>query len=293
MKSVETFSFHLDGDSSVDAIQLASTIKSFAELTKAISNTEDPEAFLKLNITTFKNGSFEVIFQTVCEIAETIMSDHEKFATLIASAVIGAFKIKKFLKNETPKNVTTEGENIKIERNDGSFIYAPKASGTILSNVHIDNMVVNIVAASNESNGGNGFSIGSHNDTVKCSAEDVQKMNTLFEHTSVESLKIHTQTMDAYLEIKKAVYVGKSKWTFVFKNISIDATIEDEEWLTKVQDGDIRIDIPKHLHAKLQIDLETDKDDRRTITPPKYKILKVYNFIDSNDIPADSQTTLF
>ena len=48
MKSKSVFSFHLDGESSVDAIVLSKTIADMADLSKEMAKQEDEQAFLKL-----------------------------------------------------------------------------------------------------------------------------------------------------------------------------------------------------------------------------------------------------
>ena len=48
IKSQENFSFHLKGNSSVDAVLLSKTIQDFAELSKLIALEENPDAFIRL-----------------------------------------------------------------------------------------------------------------------------------------------------------------------------------------------------------------------------------------------------
>lgn len=63
VKSEDVFSFHLDGNSSIDAILLSKIISNIAELTKMAAIYENPDSYLRMNVTAFKNGSFEIDFQ--------------------------------------------------------------------------------------------------------------------------------------------------------------------------------------------------------------------------------------
>lgn len=65
VKSEDVFSFHLDGNSSIDAILLSKIISNIAELTKMAAIYENPDSYLRMNVTAFKNGSFEIDFSTI------------------------------------------------------------------------------------------------------------------------------------------------------------------------------------------------------------------------------------
>lgn len=74
VESIANFSFHLDGESSVDATLLANAISEMAELTKQTAIIENPDSYVRLKVSAFKNGSFEILFSTVCNAADSIIS---------------------------------------------------------------------------------------------------------------------------------------------------------------------------------------------------------------------------
>lgn len=101
VKSEDVFSFHLDGNSSIDAILLSKIISNIAELTKMAAIYENPDSYLRMNVTAFKNGSFEIDFSTICEITENIISqgnDLIGFASTAIATVKGFLDVKKLLK---------------------------------------------------------------------------------------------------------------------------------------------------------------------------------------------------
>ena len=66
-KSESSLNFHLDGESQIDAKLLSRIINDFAELTQCAAKDIDHEAYLKMNVTAFENGSFNIAFSAVCE----------------------------------------------------------------------------------------------------------------------------------------------------------------------------------------------------------------------------------
>ena len=85
IKSTAQFGIHLEGESEIDAILLSKTISDMAELTQLAARKENPDAYLKMNVTAFKNGSFQIDFSTVCE--EMCIRDRRKvFAHLLPAS---------------------------------------------------------------------------------------------------------------------------------------------------------------------------------------------------------------
>jgi len=296
VKSQDNFSFHLNGDSSIDAVLLSKTISDFAELTKLIALEENPDAFIKLNVTAFKNGSFIVDFQTVVvDTAKVILGNPEivaNLAPIITKALIGMFKIKKHLKGETPVEHKIDGDTLIVKNKYGDVICAPKASAPILYKCSVDNLVIKIVGDSNENNDSRGFSLSTSDEEVICSNSDVKHM-ALPTAEPEEIIKlVKEQTVDAFLKIKKSVFIGPSKWSFIFNGTSIDAHIEDEDWLNSFQEGNININGNKLLHGDLKIISDLDENGVPICDAVQYKVIKVYGIVDSYDNMDKSQLIL-
>ena len=98
IKSEDYFSFHLDGKNSIDAKILSELIGDIAELTKFAALEENPDAYLKMNVTAFENGSFQINFSAICEFAENLINNVlplAEFASITISTVKEFFEIKK------------------------------------------------------------------------------------------------------------------------------------------------------------------------------------------------------
>lgn len=294
IKSQDKFSFHLNGDSSIDAVLLSKTIQDFAELTKLIALEQNPESFIKLNVTAFENGSFIIDFQTITEIVETISENKEifsVFASVVVGGIVGVFKLKKFLKGEAPLEQTIEGDSIKIKNKNGDVVVVPQASAPVLNNCHVDNLVINIASNVAKNNSGKGFSLtASDNEKIEFSEHDMPYMCHPIAVEKENISRIKTQTIDTYLRIKKPVLVGSAKWELIYNSETIHVKIEDDDWLTSVQTGRIGINANYLLHAYLQTEVELDDNGIPILETQKYKISHVFGLIENN---GTNQISLF
>lgn len=181
IESRSQFSFKLEGENEVDASLLAKTIGDIAELAKLAANTEDPEAYIKMNVTAFKNGSFQIDFSAICEAAKTLFDKADKiaaFALSVVGVVKGIFEIKKFLKGKKPKAIKDESTKIiSVEDDAGNKITVPRSSAIVINNVRADQLTINIASYMQEHNPNGGFTISTEQGDLRCEPEDVKQIS--------------------------------------------------------------------------------------------------------------------
>jgi hypothetical protein len=281
IQSQASFGFHLDGESEIDAELLADTIHNMAELTKEVSSQENPEAYLKMNVTAFKNGSFEIAFSAICQVANKIGQNPVTAATF-AAAVVGTvksiFEIKKLVKGEKPKSITEAGKDeIKVENNEGQSIIAPRASGSVLTNIKIDQLVVNVAQDVKQHNLNGGFTFSTSNGNLDCSADDVRNIS--------KALPIDEESIckrfrfEADLPIKKADFLGISAWEFKYKDHTMKATINDDEWVAEIHNGKQSIKADDYITATVEEYVDIDSVGKPIVGTEKYSIIKVHGGI--------------
>jgi hypothetical protein len=284
IQSKANFGFHLDGESEIDAELLSDTIHNMAELTKLTSSQKDPEAYLKMNVTAFKNGSFEIAFSAICQLANKIGQDPVASATFAASvvgAVKGIFEIKKLIKGEKPKKVVEAGnDKIKVENNSGQSIVVPSSSGSVLTNVQIDRLVINISEDVKQHNPSGGFTLSTPEGNLDCNMEDVQNIS--------KSVPIGEETIckrsrfEADLPIKKADFLGKSTWEFKYEDHTIKATISDDDWVEEIHSGKVSLQAGDYIRATVEVYVDLDPDGKPIEGSEKYSIIKVHGGIKHN-----------
>lgn len=199
IESRAKMSFHLDGESEMDAALLSRTISDMAELTQLSAKKVKPDAYVKMNVTAFKNGSFQIDFSAVCQAAETIFSNTAACAGLavtVIGGVKGIFEIRKLLKGEKPKSVKDSKDGfITVESQGGQTVRVPAQSGIAVNVTQVGQLVANISSYAKEYNPNGGFSVSDQAGAVYCSPDDVREMSkqaTFIEITTCQRSRVET-----------------------------------------------------------------------------------------------------
>ena len=286
VESVSNFSFHLDGESTVDAELLAKTISEMSELSKQAALVESPDSYVRLKVSAFKNGSFEVLFSAVCDAMDCIF-DYTSFASAVTTIVVGFFEIKKHLKGKNPKKVVRKDDGVHIENCDGQIIVANDGSSNIINNITIDNIVTNVSIYANCNNQEYGFTVSSENQSVSCSPQDLQHMShalPIKENRSNLCSRSHVT-----LAIKKPDLLGYSKWSFILNGRGIESSIIDRSWLSKVHGGDIVIRAHDYINAILETTIDVDESGVPIENTAKYVVVEVLDLFSSHNNREQTQ----
>lgn len=285
VKSESSFSFHFDGGHEIDALLLCKAINDMAELTQLAAQAQDPDIFLKVNVTAFKNGSFEIDFAAICEVARNLFNSQTEImaaASGVVEVVKKIFEIKKFLKGEPAKEIRhVHDKRIEIKNNDGSVMYAPESSGAVMNNVRIDHLTQNISVYCMEHNDGEGFSITTDDGVMHCSKEDVKNIMKPMPIEEVTTCKRYIR--EANLTIKKADFMGRSAWDFMLEGRTIHASMADSDFLEKVHSGQVKITAGDWLRARLEIYVDLDLMGNPIDETSKYTLTNVIGDIHSSE----------
>jgi hypothetical protein len=280
-QSRASFSFHLDGDNEIDAILLSRTINDVVQLTKLAAKEEDPEAYMKMNVTAFRNGSFQIDFSAICEQAINLLPAIPQAANLASSAVAtvkGYLEIKKLLKGKAPKTITqTSEETAEVENAYGEKALVPKSSTVIINNSTIDQLAINISGYAQAHNPSGGFSISTPAGMVACSAEDVANMTKPLPITSEVLCK--RLRREAELLIKKADVLGNSSWEFILDDHVIRARVDDDFFMEQVHSGAVTIKANDYVSATLEVYVELDDFGKPVENSEKYNVVKIHGTI--------------
>ena len=280
MKSEANFAIHLDGESTIDAGLLSDIIKNIAELTKLAAQQEDSNAYLKMNVTAFQNGSFQIDFSSVCEVAANVFSSiiaHSDLALNVVKAVREFFEIKKLLKGNLPRSVSEdENAQVTITAHDGNSICVSKTGASIVNNIKIDQLTVNISNDVIEHNPKGGFSFKTKQNEMYCSAEDLGNISKSLPIS--EEIPCLKTRCTAVFPIKSVDLLGHSQWGFIYKDRVIKAIVLDEEFIDKVHNGEI-IKAGDMLKVTLEVYVDLDCFGKPIESSKKYTVLKVHGDI--------------
>ena len=285
VKSESSFAFHIDGDNFIDAEVLSNIINDMAKLTKYAAKEENPEAYLKMNVTAFRNGSFEIDFSTICEIKDDLINCVEvaiPLAATLVGTVKGYLEIKKLIKGNKAKEVKELPDNkIQVTNLVGDSIIVNKSSGTILKDVNIDQTVVNISNNIYQHNPGGGFSFNNDNVNTHFDCNDIINLGKPVPMDDIITYQEKTITVN--LLIKKADMLGHSAWSFIFQEKTILAPIVDYDFLKKVHNGNVYIHAGDYIEASLKVSYQIDEYNLPVEGTTKYVVEKVIGDIKSDE----------
>lgn len=283
IESSAKMSFHLDGENEIDAVLLSKMISDMAELTKLTAREVNPDAYLKMNVTAFRNGSFEIVYSAVCQVTKTIINNMPEIADLAAKvigSVKGIFEIKKLLKDNREQSIKEEQDDyIIVESQNGKTVRVPKQSAIILNVVQADQLVTNISGYAREHNPDGGFSVGTddkNDDDVYCSCEDIVGMSKTMPFT--ETVTCQRSRIEATMLIRKAVFEGTAKWGFDLNGKAIEASIEDDDFIQEFQRNG-SVNKGDHIKATVEIYVDLDFKGLPIKGSEKYTVIKVYGGI--------------
>ena len=103
------------------------------------------------------------------------------------------------------------------------------------------------------------------------------------------SERLPSEPTDALLLVKKPVFLGDSKWEFVYNHRAIEAKMLDVTWVEEFRKHRVPIQPGSSLFVSLRADIRYNAEEKAVV--PKYFIVKVHRVIPPPNLGADS--TLF
>lgn len=280
IESKETLSFHIDGGYEIDAILLSKIINDMAKLVEYSGKEIDPDIFIKMNVTAFKDGCFQIDFSTVCLAAATLLQSVTSSINVAADTIDllkTLFRVKTFLKGESPQSVEELNDSIIITNSKNSTLEVSKHAKIVLNNCHIDNFISDISTCTRQHNSDSGFTLESSTGKESFNSEDIFNMSINLPENSIVTRQF--QTIKTNLGILIADFSGKRQWEMSYKNERIRVTIEDSKFLDKIHNGKLSITAGDYINCTLEISIELDSEGIQKKDTLKYTVLEVYGDI--------------
>ena len=188
------------------------------------------------------------------------------------------FKAKKFLAGKKAKEIKKDNNSIQITNDMGETREFQKDVGIYFENPVFDNKIVNIINVAIDEKT-SGFSLSTEGDEVHIHANEYDDMRSSIVSEPTMRTREHT-IREERLIIKKPDLLGKSQWGFKFREISIEASIEDLVWLQSFQSRHTPVMSGSSLIVDLRVETVIDENDEDMLgINPKYTVIKVYGDI--------------
>lgn len=276
--SKESFSIGFKGENNIDLKDLLHSLDGTVELIDFVSNSLDKESFTKINVQGTRTGSFIIDF---CFLAREGLglfnTENITYAKLCLDTVCALFNLKKHLKGKKAKSVaSTEAGKVTIENVD---------SEKLVINTYIYNMY------GSESNQSmkrifseckrDGFYIENKGKKIveidKSEFSNMGKdIDSLLEET------VTTTTARLMVGIKKADFVGESKWELIYNNKVLKASIKDIDFKEALHNGSISITGKTCMEIELLT--EAHLNEIGEVVKTAHYINKVLNITDSEEV---------
>lgn len=293
-KNKSLFEFKYEGQNFIDLNTLLTSqfhfLATFTELQKELY----PDAQVKIKVGGFKEGSFIVeLFSETSWIENLFLATAPIVQVVpeVLSALNDIISLKKLLLGKEAKSVEEKGDNYVVKTENNNSIVIDQR----VFNIYKDSTVINRSIQSNfellekdEEILGIKISevIGNkRKDLIKVDRTDfetLQKENCYLGRETSNEISVNER-----LFIKKPNLIPEKNkiltWGFLHKGRDITAKITDKLFISKIDDGTIRIGKGDRLIVDLKIGYKWDDTYMTFIENNKYEVVKVHKFIERNE----------
>lgn len=234
----ETLTLRFKGENDIDIETLSKSLDCVvAVLGKIADSSISENDFCKFKVKNIEKGSFMITIEQIVEMAAVLFPLMPPILESFNSIV----ELKKNLGGQMPAEVIHEGNNTIVKSCVGNVTY-------------IDNRVT-------------------EDKTVKTVEMDKEDLMRTRNPIDVESLNgdITEQEATGVLTVRKPDLLGNSKWQFKFLGKTINADIEDENFLKKVKEKEISFPLVSKLNAKMRVRLKNGD-------PISYTVIEVKSY---------------
>lgn len=236
------FSIRLDGDlNGVDINTFIDMLGNLSVVIHEINDELNTNKALKINIQEVKTGSYDIFLMLKESLLDAISQYMNKenlaFGGIIISSLAGLLAIRKHLGGESAKNVKTDKGETTITNKDGTVLNIDNRIYNIFSeNQIIDAATSKTFDAINEDKAIKTFEIYDENRNRLFESEQ-ENFKALSSPAVLPESDTKKGIEESVLTIFKVVFEKGYKWTFIYRGIKISASITDETFYKRIDEG--------------------------------------------------------
>ncbi len=268
----ETLTLRFKGENDIDIETLSKSLDCVvAVLGKIADSSLNENDFCKFKVKNIEKGSFMITIEQIVEMATVLFPLMPPILESFNSIV----ELKKNLGGQMPAEVIHEGNNTIVKSCVGNVTYIDNRTYNLYTrDSSIEKCLSELSRTISEDGERTGFSIAVTDDkTVKTVEMDKEDLMRTRNPIDVESLNgdITEQEATGVLTVRKPDLLGNSKWQFKFLGKTINADIEDENFLKKVKEKEISFTLVSKLNAKMRVRLKNGD-------PISYTVIEVKSY---------------
>lgn len=258
----DNFIINFEGKDEIDVETFSQSIYGVISLMKITAAIHYPDTNVKLNIINLRKGSIEIDLSAIINYSIAILP----ISLNIINIFFEYIKIKKHLKGEKPKNIIYKQNNNQAEIvNQYNEVLQEDSQVTknYFNNCTIDNSINFIFTPLTKDNNRDGLKIIQNNETkIYISRDEFNNMTVSIVETVDNNKKVLNKIDYIGLPLKKPDLLGKSIWSFIYKEKTIDARVEDEKFIDDVHKGKIK-NLYAGVKVPVQMRIEQDIDENK------------------------------
>lgn len=272
----DKLTIRFEGENAIDVNQLVGYINGVNKAYHALVSKQYSKPDVRLEVVAIDKGSFVLALQSIIALAPDLIT---KVPAAISSFkdFLEIVKIKKELKGKPAQSHEKEGDKEKIVNHEGETHYHDcTVTNIYFNNPIIDEGVSEAFKAMGLIRPRAAIELSSGNETEIVSQQEYLDMARKLIPQPDEEDKKQQSIIDTELRLGKVDFRGDTMWSFVDMNDkNITARIEDQEFLEKLHENEVKLSAQMVLHVRLRIEIELD--DMMDIKSKKYFIEEVYS----------------
>ena len=285
--SSHSFTLQYEGELEYfDVFPFVSSLGSLCKALKEVSLALHPEFELMLAVRETRRGSFLVDLAFLAAITQNLFQgEFLNYARESLQAFVNILDLHRFLKGEPPREIKKEGsQDIVINQRGERLVANPVIVNIYQSHVEIRNEIQKGFSALEQAPQVQAFHLKEKEKTLfTATREEFPYLaKTLLSETEEERVIRMVTTVF----IIKPSFERNYKWFIVCEGHKVHATMQDEEFMEKVEKGLVRFGKGDALEVEMEVK-QVYEPELRTFVYKDYKILKVLRVI-----PAPQQRNL-
>lgn len=295
------FNFSFDGRiDSLEVSTLTGSLLSLNNMIKEVNYQVGTNKKVELTVKTYRPGSFDVYLQLIADAfaigatAGLFAGNNVEAAKQVIDVTLSILNFKKFLKGESPKEVTRiNDDRVEIKDNHGNVFIADKIVFEIATNNEaIDKTVGNIFKPIDKVDGVSGVSIRDHEGKTKFeSKKGTKEFDDMISPSpiiqSLEVQKRDKEDPEAILAVYGLVFDNEKKWEFYYQGNKIPVRLLAQDFIDKVMDRTYHFANGDRIKCKMIIHQVWNKT-AMVFENKGYSVVHVYG----PPIPPDPQSNM-
>lgn len=294
MQIVEGLKIRFGGEDTIEVETLSECLRATVCCLEIIADqTLCKGDHCKFIVENVQRGSFELFISVLKDVAETIAL-HITIGAGIVTIFTGIAKLRKHLKGKKPVNVEDVDNEKQITNVDGDVeTISNNIFNIYVTNSDLENAFARMSRALDSDQSRTSLTIeerdenGNIIEAVEYSEDDLRKTSDVIDVSSLSEL-IDTSSLTTSAAIKRPCLRGETQWEMIlaaYGSRTLLVDVEDREFLSRVQAGDISFSAKTRIDGKFII--RTQKDNRGNIVGrPKVSLIQV---VDVNEAKGETE----